>query len=224
MTTTHNTDPLEVTERTRLRRSHERGYFDRATINDILDATPLCHVGYQLDSQPQVTPTLHWREGDRIYWHGSSASRALRASLDTPVCLTVTQLDGFVLARSAFHHSVNFRSVMIYGTPEATTDPAAKMEKFKNLIEHLYPGRWDSLRPALDKEVKATAVLSMPITEASAKVRTGMPNDDAPDYDLPIWAGVIPVTQGLGAPQPDPRNLDGVAQPDGLDDVLGLRG
>lgn len=216
------TDQLEQTERTRLRRRHHRGSFDRAVINDILDSTPLCHVGYQLDGHTQVTPTLHWREGDHIYWHGSSASRALRAAEGTPICLTVTQLDGLILARSAFHHSVNFRSVMIYGTPVATTDPDQKMEKFRNLIEHLYPGRWDSLRPALDKEVKATAILSMPITEASAKVKNDLPVDDEEDYDLPIWAGVIPVTQILGAPQPDPRNLDEVGQPDGLDQVLGL--
>lgn len=215
-------EQLEKTERTRLRRSHQRGHFDRSVINGILDSTPLCHFGYVLDDAPQVTPTLHWREGDFVYWHGSSASRAIKASIGNQVCLTVTQLDGFVLARSAFHHSVNFRSVMIYGTAEAVTDPDVKMQKFKNLIEHLYPGRWDGLRPALDKEVKATAILRIPITEASAKIREGMPNDDEPDYDLPIWAGVIPVQSVLLPVIDDPRNLDGVAQPGGLGRVLDI--
>ncbi len=217
------TDQLEQTERTRLRRRHHRGHFDRATIYEILDSTPLCHFGYNLDGAPQVTPTLHWREGDHIYWHGSSASRALKAAIGSPVCLTVTQMDGLILARSAFHHSVNFRSVMIYGTPVATTDPDEKMQKFKNLIEHLYPSRWDSLRPVLDKEVKATAILSMPIDEASAKIKNDMPVDDEEDYDLPIWAGVVPVTTGLGAPIPDPRNLDSIEQPEGLDQILGWK-
>lgn len=204
---------LRITERTKLRRAYERGSFDRATINGILDATPLCHVGYLQDGKPAVTPTLHWREGDHVYWHGSSASRALRSSDGLDVCLTVTLLDGLVLARSAFHHSANYRSVMIYGRAHKIVDPQEKAEKLHSFVENLLPGRWDGLRPMTDKEIKATTILSLPITEASAKVRSGGPKDDEEDYALPIWAGVVPVSTVLGPVEDDPRNLEDVAQP-----------
>ncbi|MCB9598108.1 MAG: pyridoxamine 5'-phosphate oxidase family protein [Sandaracinaceae bacterium] len=201
---------LTPTDRTRLRRRPQRGHFDRATIDAILDATPLCHVGYVIDGAPAVTPTLQWRHGDRVYWHGASASRALKASEGMDVCLTVSLLDGLVLARSAFHHSANYRSVMIYGRAIVVDDPTEKRAALEAFLERLYPGRWATLRPVQDKEIKATRVLSLPIEEASAKIRDAGPVDDEEDYDVPVWAGVLPLQQTFGAPEPDPRNLPGV--------------
>ena len=199
-------------ERTRVKRLHERGRYDQETIYSILNATPLCHVAYTIDGKPYVTPTLQWREGDRVYWHGSSASQMLRAAEDNDVCLAITMLDGLVLARSALHHSVNFRSVMLFGRPEEV--PVDDKEKLmRAFLEGLYPGRWDSLRPVKEKELKATKILSMAIDEASAKVRTGQPVDDEEDYALPIWAGVIPLVPSALPPEPDPRNLPEVEMP-----------
>lgn len=208
------TDPLPVTERSRLRRTHERGHFDRATLNGILDAQPMCSVGYVIDGKPYVTPTFQWREGNRVYWHGSSASRALRQSKDAEVCLMVAILDGFVLARSGMHHSVNSRSVMLFGTATKVEDPDAKLEKLRRFVDGLFPGRYDGLRPDHAQDLKATMVLGMDITEGSAKIRTGGPVDEEDDYALPIWAGVIPVRTEIGTPIPDARNLDGVQLPD----------
>ncbi len=204
---------LPPTERTRLRRLRERGDFSRETIHAILDAMPLCHVAYCGDEGPVCLPTLQWREGNHVYWHGSSASRAIRAAADHEVCLAVSILDGFVLARSGFHHSVNYRSAMIFGRPALVSDPEQKLDRMKAFIDGLYPGRWDTLRPISASEVKATAVLGMPIDEASAKVRTGSPVDDEEDYALPIWAGVIPVRMQVMDPEPDPRNLAEVGLP-----------
>ncbi len=192
-------------ERTRLRRVHERGHYDNKTIAAILDAGALCHVGYVVDGQPYVTPTFHWREGDQVYWHGSSASRALRASEGADVCLTVTHLDGLVLARSAFHHSANYRSVMVLGKARKVVDRAKKLAAMRAFVEKLYPGRWDDLRPVTEQEIKATTILYMPLDEASAKVRSGGPVDDEPDYDLPIWAGQIPLATILREPVPCDR-------------------
>jgi len=206
-------DVLPATKRTRLKRAHKRGHYDRETINAILDATPLCHVGYLIDGKPAVTPTIQWREGDHVYWHGSSASRALRNAAGMDVCLTVSLIDGMVLARSAFHHSANYRSVMLYGTATKISDPAVKAEKFKIFVDTLFPGRWDMLRPMTDQEVKATTLLSLPIEEASAKIRAGGPVDDEEDYALPIWAGVVPILQVVGEPEPDPRNLPDLKVP-----------
>ena len=206
-------DKVEQTERTRLRRYHERGHYDRATIDAILDAMPLCHVGYLIDGKPVVMPTFQWREGDHVYWHASSAGRGIRNAQDNEVCLTVSILDGLVLARSGMHHSANSRSVMVFGTARRITDPAEKLDKLKGFIEKMYPGRWDTLRPITDQEAKATAILSLPITEASAKVRSGGPVDDEEDYALPIWAGVIPVSTQIGEPVPDERNLPDVEEP-----------
>ena len=206
-------DKVEQTERTRLRRYHERGHYDRATIDAILDAMPLCHVGYLIDGKPVVMPTFQWREGDHVYWHASSAGRGIRNAQDNEVCLTVSILDGLVLARSGMHHSANSRSVMIFGTARRIADPAEKLDKLKGFIEKMYPGRWDTLRPITDQEAKATAILSLPITEASAKVRSGGPVDDEEDYALPIWAGVIPVSTQIGEPVPDERNLPDVEEP-----------
>lgn len=202
------------TDRVRLRRSHERGSYDKETIYKILDATPQCSVGYVIGGAPYVTPTLHWREGNHVYWHGSSASRALRASAEAQVCLTVSILDGFVMARSGFHHSVNSRSVMLFGTARKVTDVDEMQDKLSTFIDGLFPGRSAILRPDNAQELKATTLLSLEIDEASAKIRTGQPIDDEPDYDLPIWAGVIPITTTVGPPIADPKNIYGVDAPD----------
>lgn len=208
------TDPLVITEKSRLRRLHDRGHFDRETINSILEAQPMCSVGYVIDGQPYVTPTFQWREGNRVYWHGSSASRALRKSKDADVCLTVSILDGFVLARSGMHHSVNARSVMLFGKAIKVEDPVEKLAKLRNFVNGLFPGRYDTLRPDHEQDLKATMLLGMDINEGSAKIRTGDPSDEEADYVLPIWAGVIPVTTHVGMPVPDTRLLEGVELPD----------
>jgi hypothetical protein len=208
------TQTLDITDRTRLRRSHERGHFDRETINAILDAQPMCSVGYVIDMKPYVTPTLQWREGNHVYWHGSSASRALRNSRDAEVCLTVSILDGFVMARSGMHHSVNSRSVMLFGRAFKVEDPAEKHAKLARFVNGLFPGRYEGLREEHAQDLKATTLLGMEIAEGSAKIRTGPPKDEEADYELPIWAGVIPVTTTVGTPEPDPRNLPGVEMPE----------
>ena len=208
------TDPLAVTDRSRLRRSHERAHFDRETIDGILDAQPMCSVGYVIDGKPFVTPTLQWREGDHVYWHGSSASRALRNSRDAEVCMNVAILDGFVMARSGMHHSVNSRSVTLYGTAFKVEDPDEKLTKLSRFVNGLFPGRYEGLRPDHAQDLKATMLLGMKIEEGAAKVRTGGPKDEEPDYLLPIWAGVIPVQTIVGDPIPDPRNLADVEIPD----------
>lgn len=207
-------DVLPVTERTRLRRYRERGHFDRETIYSILDAMPMCHIGYSIDDAPVVMPTFQWREGDHVYWHASSGGRGIKAAEGSPVCLTVTLLDGLVLARSGLHHSANFRSVMIFGTPSKLSDPDQKRKKLNGLIESLYPGRNQALRPMTESEAKRTTVLSLPIEEASAKIRDQGPVDDEEDYGLPIWSGVIPIKMQLMEPVADPRNLAGVEMPD----------
>jgi len=202
------------TTHTQVRRMPTRGHYDRATVHAILDAGAIAHVGYVIDGQPYVTPTAYWRKGDRLYWHGSSASRMLRTiDAGSPVCVTVAHIDGFVLARSAFHHSVNYRSVMAFGTAHKLTDDAEVMEALRDFTERLYPGRWDVLRPVTPQELKATTVLVMDLTEAVAKVREGMPVDDDEDYALPIWAGVLPVQTTVLAPVGDPKNLPGVEAP-----------
>ena len=201
-------------ERTRVKRLNERAVYDRQGIDAILDAQPLCHVGYVRDGQPFVTPTFQWREGDHVYFHGSSASQALRSARDADVCLTVSCFDGLVLARSGMHHSANYRAVMILGRPTLIEDPELKSTLVNNFIEGLFPGRVETLRPNNAQEIKATSVLSLPISEASAKVRTGNPVDDEEDYALPIWAGVIPLHTTVGTAHDDGRILDGVEVPD----------
>jgi nitroimidazol reductase NimA-like FMN-containing flavoprotein (pyridoxamine 5'-phosphate oxidase superfamily) len=203
-----------ITQRNKVKRLHQRGTYDHEAVFAILDAQPLAHVGYVLDGQPYVTPTLQWRAGGRVYWHGSSASRMLRGVAEgIPVCLTVSLLDGFVMARSGFHHSANYRSAMLYGTASVVETPEAKDEALRHMMEHMFPGRWETLRPANGQELKATTVLAMEIEQASAKVRTGPPVDDEEDYALPIWAGVIPVRQVWDTPIDDPRLADGVSVP-----------
>ena len=187
--------------------------YDPRTVEAILDAMPHCHVGYVFDGVPYVTPTLQWREGGRVYWHGSSASRMLRAAVKQQVCLTVSVLDGLVLARSAYNYNLNHRSVMIFGTPDKVEDPAEKLGHLRTFVNRLIPGQWDRLRPVSDQELKATTLLSMPISEASAKVRVGQPEDEPEDYDFPVWAGIVPIRYQVFAPEADPRNLPGVEMP-----------
>ena len=205
------------TDRTKVRRMPKRGHYDKETVHAILDAGAIAHIGYVIDGQPFVTPTAYWRKGDRVYWHGSSASRMLRTiDAGSPVCVTVSHIDGFVMARSAFHHSVNYRSVMAFGTAHKLTDEAEIVEALRDFTERLFPGRWDALRPIQPQEIKATTVLAMDLTECVAKVRTGMPVDDDEDYALPIWAGVLPVETRVLAPISDPKNLPGLEPPDYL--------
>jgi uncharacterized protein len=197
---------LERTPRTTLRRLPERGHFDRATVNAILDEALVCHVGFVRDGQPFVIPTIHARVGDHVLVHGSAASRMLKTLQGgVPVCLTVTLLDGLVLARSAFNHSMNYRSVVVLGEARAVTEPREKWDALHAIVEHVAPGRWSEVREPSARELAATLVLRLPIEEASAKVRTGPPHDDEEDYALECWAGVLPLRLTPGAPQPDPR-------------------
>ena len=208
---------LQKTPRSRLVRNPSRANYDRNVVNQIIDATPLCHVSYIIDGRPYVTPTLQWREGDTIYWHGSSASRFLRQIVGKEVCIAVTHFDGYVLARSALHHSINYRSVMLFG--EATKiEEKDKNSLLDNFVEALIPGRLEKLRQMTDQEAKATTVFSMPIDEGSAKVRTGQPVDDVEDYSLPIGACVIPISQIQHDPIPDPQNQAGLEVPQHIRD------
>ncbi len=197
---------LKITQRTQVKRLPDRGNYDRATIHQILDEALICHVGFIVNGQPFVIPTAYGRVGDRIYIHGSPASRMLRNLKEAiDVCVTVTLLDGLVLARSAFHHSMNYRSVVIFGKAEFVEDPADKLEALKAFTEHVVPGRWAEVRPIKPQEVAGTLVLSLPINEASAKIRTGPPKDDEEDYALPIWAGELPLRVMAIAPIADPK-------------------
>jgi uncharacterized protein len=199
-------EKIAPTARTRVKRLPKRAAYDRDAIYSILDTALVCHVGFALDGQPYVIPTLHVRIGDRLYIHGSAASRMLGAAADgTPLAVTVTHIDGLVLARSAFHHSVNYRSAVILGTATLVTDFTEKFAVMKGLIDHVAPGRWDHIRHPNQKELAATSVLSIPIVEASAKLRSGDPLDDEADYAMPIWAGRIPFAIGTAAPVADAR-------------------
>jgi uncharacterized protein len=194
------------TARTRVVREPHRGVYDRTAAYQILDEGFICHVGFVLDGQPFVIPTAYGRVGDNLYIHGSAASRMLR-NLDKgiSVCVTVTLLEGLVLARSIFNHSMNYRSVVVLGTAMAVTQPEEKLEALKSLSEHILPGRWAESRQPNEKELKATLVMRLPIEEFSAKVRQGPPIDDEEDYSFPTWAGVIPLEMVPGAPENDPR-------------------
>lgn len=191
------------TERTTVKRQSERGAYDRETVYAILDEAYVCHVGVIVDEVPIVIPTLHVRVEDHLILHGSPASRMLRTAKTQQISVTATLVDGFVLARSAFHHSINYRSVVVIGQPEVVPDDE-KAALLDALVEQLTPDRIPFLRPMTEKEVTATSVLRLPLTEASAKVRSGPPGDDEEDYDLPIWAGVVPVTTVYGEPETDP--------------------
>jgi uncharacterized protein len=184
----------DVPEHLRVKREPQRGVYERETIDAILDEALVCHLGFAIDGQPYVIPTLHARVGDRLYVHGSAASRMLRhAAADARICVTVTLLDGLVLARSVFNHSIDYRSVVVLGTPTLVEDVAEKREALHAFTEHIAPGRWDEARQPTDKELKATWILSIPLDEASAKIRTGPPEDEPEDRDLPVWAGVVPI-------------------------------
>jgi nitroimidazol reductase NimA-like FMN-containing flavoprotein (pyridoxamine 5'-phosphate oxidase superfamily) len=194
------------TERTRVVREAHRGAYDRETIDKILDEGFVCHVGFSVDGQTYVIPTLFARIGDAIYFHGSAASRMLRnVSEGIPVCVTMTLTDGFVLARSVFNHSMNYRSVVALGKAILVDKPEEKLQALHAFTEKILPGRWNDARQPNEKELKATSILRLPLTEVSAKIRTGPPEDDAPDYALPIWAGVIPLSLAPGAPIRDER-------------------
>ncbi len=194
------------TERTQVKRLPKRGKYERETVYSILDSGFVCHVGFNVDGQPYVIPTNYGRSGDTLYLHGSAASRMLRTlSEGVPVCVTVTHVDGIVLARSAFHHSVNYRSVVILGTARLVEDPAEKMEVLRIFTEHVMKGRWDDVRQPTEQELKGTTVLALPLEEVSAKVRTGGPIDDEADYALPVWAGVLPLETVAKTPLPDAR-------------------
>lgn len=202
-------------ERVRVKRVAERGSYDRAVIDGILDEAMICHVGIvSADGHPIVIPTIHARSGDTLYIHGSAASRLLRSMKSgDEICVTVSLLDGLVVARSAFHNSMNYRSVVILGVPRIVESPAEKLAALEIVTDHIIPGRWAQSRPVLEKEVKGTLVVALPIDEASSKIRTGPPIDDKADYELPIWAGVIPLSTVAGDPIPDDRNLEGVEVP-----------
>ncbi len=195
-----------TTERTRVRRHPERADYDRATVYAILDAALMCHVGYVIDGLPHVTPTLFWRDGERLFWHGSSASRMLRVQREgIPVCLTVSHVDGLVLGRCAFRHSLNYRAVMVFGTASAVEDERAKAAGLNGFIERLYPGRTRLMRAISPQELKATMLISMAIEEVSAKIRDDGPLDLAADHMAECWAGVIPIAQRLDRPIGDRR-------------------
>jgi uncharacterized protein len=205
---------MNGTKRSELRRLPDRGSHDSETIYRILDMGFLASVGFCVEGQPFVIPTLYGRDGEKLYLHGSSASRMLR-ELETgvPACVTVTLVDGLVLARSAFHHSINYRSVVAFGSARKITDPAQKIKSLRVISDHLIAGRWDDVRGPSDQELKATAVLEFSILEASAKVRSGPPLDEEHDYRLPVWAGVIPLEMHCQPPVPDDNLMDSVALP-----------
>lgn len=205
---------IEQTKRTKVGRLSKRGHYDRETINAILDEAIICHVGFVADGQPFVIPTGYARIGEDLYIHGSSASRMLRNIAEgIYVCVTVTLLDGLVLARSAFHHSMNYRSVVMLGKATEVADTDEKNAALEAFTEHIIPGRWPEIRWPTALELKATTVLRLPITEASAKIRTGDPVDDEEDYSMDVWAGVLPLTLTPGEPFPDARLDPAIAVP-----------
>ena len=202
------------TDRTTLKRLPKRGHFDRDTVNAILDEGFICHVGFVVDGQPFVIPTGYARVDDRLYIHGSQASRMLRTlAQGIDVCVTVTLVDGLVLARSAFHHSINYRSVVVFGNATLVRDREERLTALLALSEHFVKGRWDDVREPTEEELTQTSVLTLPLEEVSAKIRTGPPLDDEEDYSLPVWAGVVPLRLIADKPIPDPRLPDGIEVP-----------
>jgi uncharacterized protein len=202
------------TERTTLKRLPQRGFYDRELVYKILDEGFFCHVGFAVDGQPFVIPTAYGRVGDKLYIHGSAASRTLRAAGGgMAVCVTVTLVDGLVLARSAFHHSINYRSVVILGAATMVEAAEEKMTALRAFTEHVIPGRWDDVREPNELELKGTSVLALPLVEVSAKVRTGPPKDDEEDMTIPVWAGELPLRIMAGSPVDDPQLSAGVRPP-----------
>ncbi len=207
-------EQITATPRTKLKRIPKRGNFERETIYRILDEAFICHVGFCVNDQPFVIPTSYARIRDRLVIHGSAASRMMRSlSTEIDVCVTVTLIDGLVLARSAFHHSMNYRSVVVFGKAKIITDEKEKYEALKAFTEHIVPDRWSEIRPPTPLEMKATTVLSLPLKEASAKIRAGGPVDDEEDYEMNVWAGVLPLNLTTGAPVNDERLKDGIEVP-----------
>jgi uncharacterized protein len=208
---------FEKTEQNRVRRVAQRGHYDKETIYPIIDEALICHVGIVQDERPVVIPTIHARDGDKLLLHGAKASRLLKhVAAGHRVCVTITFLDGLVLARSSFHHSMNYRSVVLFGTGRIVEDAQEKMRALEILSEHLTPGRWEDARKPNAKEMKATAVVELTIESASAKIRTGPPGDDDEDYQLPVWAGVLPMQQQMLPPVADPKLNEGIMLPDYL--------
>ncbi|MEM6448989.1 MAG: pyridoxamine 5'-phosphate oxidase family protein [Cyanobacteria bacterium P01_D01_bin.105] len=217
MTVQKKTDNQLKTDKTQVKRAPKRGRYDFETVASILDAGLVCHVGFVINHQPVVIPTAYGRLDDKVYIHGAGASRlmqSLKTGID--VCLNVTLLDGLVLARSAYHHSMNYRSVVLFGKAEQVNEPNEKRLALRAFTEHVMKGRWDEVRPPNPAELASTVVLALPITEASAKIRTGPPIDDPADYDLPVWAGVLPLRKQAGSPIADPKLPVGVAVPDNI--------
>ncbi len=211
-------EQLTVTERTNIKRLPSRGHYERELIYQILDEGLVCHVGFAVDGQPFVIPTAYGRVSDRLYIHGSPASRMLRSlQAGIKVCVTVTILDGLVLARTAFHHSMNYRSVVIFGTATTVQDTEQKLEALRAFTEHVIPQRWAEVRQPNRQELQGTLVLSLSLDEASAKVRTGPPNDEEADYNIPVWAGIIPLKLTASTPIADSRLQEGVTLPSYLE-------
>jgi uncharacterized protein len=205
--------PLSRTPLTTLRRHRERGMTDRAELYAVLDAGLICHLGVVAHGTPVVLPTAYGRDGDTLYVHGSSANGAFAAADGQQICVTVTHLDGLVCARAVFTHSVNYRSAMVFGTAALVVDDDERLHGLEVVTDHLIPGRWAAARKPTKKEMAATAVLSVPLTEASVKIRTGMPKDEPPDLDSELWAGVLPVAVTFGEPEADPLLRDGIEMP-----------
>jgi nitroimidazol reductase NimA-like FMN-containing flavoprotein (pyridoxamine 5'-phosphate oxidase superfamily) len=208
-----DTTPLSTTARTTLHRHRERGMADRAELHAVLDAGLICHLGVVADGTPLVLPTAYGRDGDTLYVHGSSANGAFGAADGQRVCVTVTHLDGLVCARAVFTHSVNYRSAVVFGVATRVSDEDERVHALEVITDHLIPGRWASARKPTKKEMAKTAVLSVPLTEASVKIRTGMPKDEPPDLESELWAGVLPVTVTFGEPEPDPLLREDVKMP-----------
>lgn len=209
------------TPRTTIKRIPKRGQYEREIIYQILDEGLVCQIGFVVDDQPYVIPTAYGRVGEKLYIHGSPASRMLRTLKESiNVCITVTLVDGLVLARSAFHHSMNYRSVVVFGKASVVQDAEEKLEALYAFCEHVVPGRWESVRQPSPNELAGTLVLSVPLVEVSAKVRTGPPIDDEADYDLPVWAGEIPLQLVAAAPIDDPRLTAGIVPPSHVRDYV----
>ncbi|HZB29228.1 MAG TPA: pyridoxamine 5'-phosphate oxidase family protein [Streptosporangiaceae bacterium] len=204
---------LSTTARTRLGRLRERARLDRTALYEVLDAGMICHLGVIVDGAPTVIPTGYGRIGDTLFVHGSTANRGLRAAAGAEICVTVTHLDGVVLARSIFHHSMNYRSAVVYGRSRVVDDPGEKIDALRAISERLAPGQWDVARPPNRKELAATTVVAVPLGEASVKVRQGPPGDEDADYALDVWAGVLPVRQIFGEAVPDPLLRAGIPVP-----------
>ncbi len=204
------------TPRNTVKRVPKRGHYDKATVHSLLDDSFVCHVGFSVEGQPYVLPTLYGRKGDTIYLHGAVTSRLMtHLEKEVPVCVTVTHVDGLVLARSVFHHSANYRSAVLFGKARSVA-PENKMEAFEQITNHIIKGRWEEARLPNAKELKATAVLAFEIEEASAKIREGGPVDDKEDYELPIWAGVVPIREVIGEAIADERLAKGIVIPDSV--------